>query len=59
MNTLAVPGLGDTIKFRDKVTTQATTLGMSSNSQMPKLNFSISSPYSNQSSDHLFIFLSK
>ena len=59
MNTFAVLGFGDTVEFRDKTAADTVPLGMRRDGQMPELNFRTSSPYSNQSSDHLSIFLSK
>lgn len=59
MNALAVFCFGDTVELRDKRTAQAASLSVSSDSQMSKLDFSVSGPYSNQSASHLPVFLSK
>jgi hypothetical protein len=57
MNAPAVFGLGDTAEFCDEAATNATSLGMGRDGQMPQLYFGISGRNGNQSTDGLSMFL--
>lgn len=57
VNASAVFGFGDTVEFCDEVATNAASLGMGRDGQMPQLHFGISGRYGNQSTNGLSMFL--